>query len=80
VLDVFPEDDGLGATIGGAKEFSDFGGHELGPLFKDEIAIEVAVVVFAILDELAVFIGLADLGPPAVEVFVEADSDDFVGG
>ena len=37
------------------------------------------LVVLAVFDDLAVLVGLALLGAPAVEVFVEADADDFVG-
>ncbi len=38
------------------------------------------LVVVAVFDHLAVLVGLALLGPPAVEVLVEADAHDFVGG
>jgi hypothetical protein len=39
------------------EELGDFGGDQSRALFKDEIAVEVAVVVFAVLDELPVFVG-----------------------
>ena len=52
VVDVFAEDDGLGEAVGGLQELGDLGGDEFGALFEDQIAIEVAVVVFAVLDEL----------------------------
>ena len=39
----------------------------------------VALVVFAVLDLLAVLVGLAGLRAPAVEVLVEADPHDLVG-
>ena len=44
-----------------------------------EVPVEVAVVVFAVFDHLAVLVRLAGFGPPAVEVLVEADADDLVG-
>ena len=47
--------------------------------FKDEVPVEVELVVFAVLDFLAVPVSLAFLRAPTVEVFVEADADDFVG-
>ena len=33
----------------------------------------------AILDDLAILVGLAEFGAPAVEILVEADADDLVG-
>jgi hypothetical protein len=50
-----------------------------GALFEDQVAVEVAVVVFAVLDELAVLVGLPCLRSPAVEVFVEPDAHHLVG-
>ena len=50
----------------------------IGALFKDQIPIEVAVVVFPIFDELAVFVGLSLLWSPAVEVFVETDANHLI--
>ena len=80
VVDVLAEDDGLGEAVGGPEKLGDLGGDGRGALFQDEVLVVVSDVVFAVLDELAVFVGLAGFGPPAVEVFVEADADDLVGG
>ena len=79
VVDVLAEDDGLGEAVGGLEKLGDLGGDEFGALFEDQIAVEVAVVVFAVLDDLAVLVGLALLRAPAVEVLVEADADHLVG-
>jgi hypothetical protein len=56
-----------------------FGGDDSGALFQDQRSVEVAVVVLAVLDELAVLVGLALLGSPAVEVLVEPDAHHLVG-
>lgn len=80
VLDVFAEDDGLGEAVGSFQELRDLGGNHRGAPFKDEVPVKVAVVVFPVLDELAELVPLAGFGPPAVEVLVEADANDFVGG
>ena len=61
VVDVLAEDDGLGEAVGGLEELGDLGGDEFGALFEDQVAVEVAVVVFAVLDDLAVLVGLARL-------------------
>src|SRR5690606_984950 len=79
VVDIFAEDDGLGEAVGGLQELGDLGGDGGGALFEDEAAVVVEVVVFAVLDLVAVLVEFALLGTPAVEVFVEADADDFVG-
>ena len=79
MVDVLAEDDGLGETVRGLEELRDFGGDDCGALCENEVLVEVTVVVFAVFDELPVFVGLPGIRPPAVEVFVEADADDFVG-
>jgi hypothetical protein len=79
VVDVFAQDDGLGEAIRGLEELRDFGGDECGAFFENEILVEVAVVVFAVFDELPVFVCLPGIRSPAVEAFVEANADDFVG-
>ena len=55
-------------------------GDQLGALLEDEGPVEVLLVVYAVLDLLAVLVDLALLGPPAGEVLVEVDADDLVGG
>ena len=67
VVDVLAEDDGLGEAVGGLEKFGDLPGDELGALLEDERAVQVELVVDAVLDELAVFVELARVGPPAVE-------------
>ena len=78
VVDVLAEDDRLGKAVGGFEEFSNLGSDKGGAFGEDEIPVEVAVVVFAIRDELAVIVRLPVFGPPAVEVFIKADADYFV--
>src|SRR5437870_4668239 len=79
MVDVFAEDDGLGEAVGGLEELGDLGGDEVSALLQDEVLVKVEVVVFAILYFLAVPVGLAFLRAPAIEIFVEANADDFVG-
>ena len=80
MVDVLAEDDGLVKAVGGFEEFGDVRRDQGGALFKDQSPVVVEFVVFAVLDEPAVLVGLADLGPPAVEILVQADADDLVGG
>ena len=42
VVDVLAEDDGLGEAVGGLEELGDLGGDQLGALFQDQVAVEVA--------------------------------------
>ena len=51
----------------------------VGAFLEDQVAVEVALVVLAVLDLLAVLVRLALLRPPAVEVLVDADAHDLVG-
>jgi hypothetical protein len=62
VVDVLAEDDRLGETVRVAEELGDLGSDEFGALFEDQIPVEVAVVVFAVLDDLAVFVRLPGSG------------------
>jgi hypothetical protein len=52
---------------------------KLRALLQHERAVEVALVVDAVLDLLAELVALALLGAPAGEVLVEVDADDLVG-
>jgi hypothetical protein len=54
VFDIFTEDNGLGEPVGGSKEFGDFGRDQFRPFFEDEVAVKVAVVVLAVVDDVAV--------------------------
>ena len=78
MVDVLAKDDGLGEAVGGLEELGDLGRDNGGAFFENEIPVEVAVVVFAVFNELAKFVALAVLGAPTVEIFVEPDADDFV--
>ena len=80
VVDVLAEDDGLVIAVGGLEQLADLVGDQGGALLEDEAAVVIEFVVLAVFDHLAVLVGLADLGPPAVEVLVDADADDLVGG
>ena len=62
------------------REILSLPGHQRGSLFKDERLVEVSLIVDAVLDLLAVLVQLADRGPPASQVLVEVDSDNFVRG
>ncbi len=79
VVDVFAEDDGLGEGVGGLEVFGDLAGDEFGSLFKDQRAVEVLLVVDAVFDQLAVLVGLALFGAPALQVLVDVDAHDLVG-
>ena len=79
MVDVLAEDDGLGEAVGGLEELGDLLRDELGALFQDEVAVEVVLVVDAVLDHLAVLVELALLGSPALQVLVEVDAHDLVG-
>ena len=79
VIDVLAKDDGLGEAVGRTEEFGDLGGNKGGALFENEIPVEVAVVVFAVFDDLTVLIGLPVEGTPAVEIAVKANANNFVG-
>ena len=80
VVDILAKDDRLGEAVGRFEERRNLGGNQGCALFQDEVLVVVGDVVFAILDELAVFVALALFGAPAVEVFVEPNANDFVGG
>jgi hypothetical protein len=54
-------------------------GDEFGALLQHEAAVEVALVVDAVLDQLAVLVGLPLLWAPALQVLVEVDAHDLVG-
>ena len=55
-------------------------GDALGALVDDEGAVEILLVVDAVLDLVAVAVGLALLGAVAFDVHVDVDLDDLVGG
>jgi len=79
VVDVFAEDNGLVIAVGGPEKFGDSGGNQLGALFQDQSPVIIHFVVFAVFNQLAVFVGLAIFRPPPFQVAVDADADDFVG-
>ena len=54
-------------------------GDELGAVVDDQGAVEVLLVVDAVLDLVAVAVELALLGPVALDVAVDVDLDDLVG-
>ena len=81
---VFPvdaEDDRfLEAVAAFFQEFRDLPGHQLGAFVKNQRAVEVAGVVDAVLDLVAVAVELPLLGTVALHVAIDMDSDDLVGG
>lgn len=79
VVDVFAEDNGLGVAIGGLEKLGDFRGDQLGALVENEVAVHVALVVFAVFNLEAVSVNFAGFRTPAVEVSVEPDAHDFIG-
>ena len=79
VVDVFAEDDGLVVAAGPLQELAHLPGDKLGALLQHELAVEVGLVVDAVLDQLTVRIPLAFLGPPAGHVLVEVDPHHLVG-
>ena len=79
VVDIFAEDDGFCESVGGFQKLRDFGSHSGGAFFEDQIPVEIGGIVFTVFDDMAVFIELPIFRTPAVEVFVQADADNFVG-
>jgi len=63
----FAEDDGLVVAVGGLEKLGHFARHKLGPLFQHQGPVEVALVVDAVVDDLAVLVALALFGPPALQ-------------
>ena len=79
MIDVFAENDGLVVAVGGLEEFGHLARHKLGPLFQHQGAVKVALVVDAVVNDLAVLVAFALLGPPALKVLVQVDAHHLVG-
>src|ERR1700757_3847433 len=79
MVNVLTEDNGLAVGISTNKIVNDLLGHALGALVQYEHAIHVALVVDAVLDLLAEVVLHTGWGAPALEVFIEVDTDYLVG-
>ena len=80
MIDVLAEDDGLVVAVGGLEKLGHLARHKFRPLFENQGAVEVALVVDAVVDDFAVLVAFALLGPPALQILVEIDADHLVGG
>ena len=79
MVDVLAEDDGLGVAIRRLEKLGDLGGDQDRALFEYQIAVIVAVVVFAILDGMTKLVGLPQRRSPAVQIPVKPDPHHLVG-
>ena len=80
MLLVDAEDDGLLEAVAAfLEELGDLLGDQLGAVVDDEGAVEVLLVVDAVLDLVAVAVHLALLGAVALDVDVDVDLDHLVG-
>ena len=79
MVDVLAEDDGLGEAIRRLEKLGDLGGDQDRALFEYQIAVIVAVVVFAILDGMTKLVGLPQRRSPAVQIPVKPDPDHLIG-
>ena len=81
VFGVHAEDDGLLEAVAALlEELGDLLGDELGAVVDDEGAVEILLVVDAVLDLVAVAVELAFFGTVALDIQVDVDLDDLVGG
>ncbi len=80
MVDVFAENDGFLHGVGFLQVFGDGLGDQLGALIHHDVAVKVALVVDTVVDQLAGFVFLAFVWPPALQVFVEVDPYDLVRG
>lgn len=80
MVDVLAEDDGLPIGVRAEEVVDELGGHESGALVEHQHPIHVALVVHAVFDELAQVVDHAGRRPPPLQVPVEIDADDLVGG
>jgi len=80
VVDVFTEDDRLGEGIGCPEQLHDPPGHQFRALVEDEDAVHVLLVEGAVFDLLPEVVPHARRRCPAVDVFVDIDTDHFIRG
>jgi hypothetical protein len=80
MIDVLAKDDRLVESIGPFQKLRDLARHQGCSLLQDERAIEVALVVDAVLDFLAMLVALSSFRTPTGEVPIEIDAHDLVRG
>ncbi len=79
MVNVVAEDDGLVEAITGLQVLRNFACDQLRAFFQHQRAIEIALVVDAVFDLVAVFVEHALVRTPAGQVFVEIDAHHLVG-
>ena len=79
MIDVLAEDDGLGVAVGGLEVLGDLAGHHHVAPLQHQLAVHVGPGVDPVLDDVAVLVGHARRGAPAVSILVQVHPDDLVG-
>ncbi len=80
MIDVFTEDDRLGEGIGCLEQLHDPPGYQFRALVEDEDAVHVLLVEGAVFDLLPEVVPHPRRRCPSVDVFVDIDTDHFIGG